>query len=213
MPSWDTQALDSLSTPEKIHLFNSITGIKPANLIATQNLDNQLNLAVFSSVLHLGSVPPLLGFVSRPVAGFERHTYENILQTGEYSINAVPANKVDDAHWSSAKFARHQSEFEVCDFTPVFRDDFAAPFVEEAPIKIGLKLVEEQEIQANQTRLIIGEVVYLEVEDRGFKADARLDLETLDIAGINGLNGYYRFQRLAEFDKVDEKQKPLNRLK
>ena len=50
----------------RINLINSITGIKPANLISTISKSGIPNVAIFSSVIHLGSNPPLIGFILRP---------------------------------------------------------------------------------------------------------------------------------------------------
>ena len=58
------------------------------NLIATKSNDGFPNVAVFSSVTHLGSNPPLLGFITRP-AFVPRNTYENIRKTGIYTINHI----------------------------------------------------------------------------------------------------------------------------
>ena len=63
----------------RLNIINSITGIKPANLIGTM-IKNNLNLAIFSSVVHLGSNPALIGFILRPQQKIRRHTYENIIQ-------------------------------------------------------------------------------------------------------------------------------------
>ena len=47
----------------RLNLINSITGYKSANLIATQSATGASNVAVFSSITHLGSDPALLGFI------------------------------------------------------------------------------------------------------------------------------------------------------
>ena len=39
---------------KRLNIVNSITGIKPGNLIATMSKENETNLAIFSSVVHLG---------------------------------------------------------------------------------------------------------------------------------------------------------------
>ena len=57
----------------RLKLINSITGYKPGNLIATINGQGQTNLAIFSSVVHIGSDPALLGFFMRPLRT-EQHT-------------------------------------------------------------------------------------------------------------------------------------------
>ena len=61
----------------RLNLINSITGYKSAQLIGTQNNAGATNLAVFSSVIHLGSNPPLIGFILRPTT-VPRHTFANL---------------------------------------------------------------------------------------------------------------------------------------
>ena len=55
-----------LDKVKRLNIINSITGIKPGNLIGTISEEKITNLAIFSSVIHLGSNPALLGFVLRP---------------------------------------------------------------------------------------------------------------------------------------------------
>ena len=75
---------------KRLNLINSITGIKPANLIGTVSENGHSNLAIFSSIVHLGSNPALLGFILRPQHEVRRDTYDNILQTKYYTINHIP---------------------------------------------------------------------------------------------------------------------------
>ena len=53
-------SLSELSKHERVNLVNSITGYKSANLIGTQDKQGQTNLALFSSVTHLGSDPAMI---------------------------------------------------------------------------------------------------------------------------------------------------------
>ena len=50
----------NLDKVKRLKLINSITGVKPANLIGTRSSDGITNLAIFSSIVHLGSNPPLI---------------------------------------------------------------------------------------------------------------------------------------------------------
>ena len=74
--------IDDLDSRRRANLINSVTGIKPANLIGTKSDARIENLAIFSSVLHLGSNPPLIGMITRPVGEVPRHTYQNIKERG-----------------------------------------------------------------------------------------------------------------------------------
>lgn len=177
---------------KRLNIINAITGIKPANLIGTHSPEHGSNLAIFSSVVHLGSNPTLLGFITRPTGEVARHTLENIELTGHYTINHVPTHLTAQAHQTSAQYPKGQSEFELCGFTETHLADFPAPFVAEAGIKIGLRLVQQIPIELNQTQLIIGSVQLIELNDQWLSPEGYIDLQAAQTAGISGLNSYYQ---------------------
>ena len=181
--------INELSYLYKINLMNSISGYKPANLIATKSEDGIANVAVFSSVVHYGSSPAILGFVLRPTT-VARNTYDNIKKTGYYTINSINENIIEDAHHTSAKYPSGISEFDKTDLTEEYKDDFYAPFVAESPLKIGLKFLEEYHIKANGTILVLGEVTDLYFKDKMLSEDGFLNLSEEKIAAINGLDTY-----------------------
>ena len=199
MKSFNQNDLIHLSHKERLHLINSITGIKPANLIASVDSDGNPNLAIFSSIVHLGSKPPLLGFVVRPSGDVPRHTYENITATKKYTINAVPTSLIEKAHFSSAKFDRSVNEFERLDIENYLADEFEVPFVKDAPIKLGMEFREEIDIKLNQTKLIVGEVIYIEIQEEHLNDFGALRLDKADVAGISGLNTYYGLNKIGAF--------------
>ncbi|WCC47485.1 flavin reductase family protein [Tenacibaculum finnmarkense] len=179
--------------------MNSISGYKPANLIATKSEDGISNVAVFSSVVHYGSSPAILGFVLRPTT-VARNTYDNIKKTGFYTINAINEAIIEDAHHTSAKYLSGVSEFDKTDLTEIYKDDFFAPYVAESPIKIGMKFLEEHPIKVNGTILILGEVTDLYFKDSMLSEDGFLNLSEEKIAAINGLDTYMvakEYQRLS----------------
>ncbi len=191
---------------ERINLVNSITGIKPANLIGTQSIEGRTNLAIFSSVIHLGSSPMLLGFITRPTGEVRRDTYENIKETGVFTINHVPSDKIENAHYTSAKFDAEVSEFETCGFTEEWVDGFEAPFVKESNLKVGLKWVEEMHIQRNNTRLMIGEIKWLFAPEAD--AEGNLNLASSKSVGISGLDTYYKLVFEAQYPYARPEELP-----
>ncbi|MFT6865818.1 MAG: flavin reductase (DIM6/NTAB) family NADH-FMN oxidoreductase RutF [Cyclobacteriaceae bacterium] len=183
----------------RLNIINSITGIKPANLIATKSNDGFPNVGIFSSVVHLGSDPALLGFVLRPQHEKPRDTYINIKENGFYTINHIHQDLVKQAHYTSAKFSKEESEFEICKFTEEYLPDFHAPFVKESSLKIGMKFLEEVLIDRNKTILMIGEIQHLMVPDASVDEQGQIDLASLETAGISGVNTYYKLTKLNQF--------------
>lgn len=182
----------------RLRLINSITGYKPANLIATVNGKGQTNVAIISSVVHIGSDPALLGFFMRPMVT-ERHTMENILETGAYTINHVNSEIIEQAHFTSADFERHESEFDKCHLTAVFKNDFLAPYVSESNVQIGMQLAERVDIKLNNTILVIGYVTHLYLEPTAFVIDSGLDLKQADTVCISGLDSYHSVDKIASY--------------
>lgn len=188
----------------RLKIINSVTGIKPANLIGTVGDNGITNLAIFSSVVHLGSRPALLGFIARPRTDAVGHTLDNIIETGHYTINHIHPEQTEQAHYTSAKFEPSISEFDVCGFTEEYVDGFKAPFVQESQFKIGMKFVEAIDI-SNGTKLVIGEIEHLVLPDIDLN-EGDLDLEQSKSVGISGLNSYYELRKIEQhpFARVNE---------
>jgi flavin reductase (DIM6/NTAB) family NADH-FMN oxidoreductase RutF len=188
--------IDALPQRFRAAFINSVSGFKSANLIGTADATGKTNLSIVSSVLHLGSHPPLLGYVQRPPS-VERHTYDNILSTKVYTINHVHRELVEKAHQTSARYLAEVSEFDAVGLTAGYRENFAAPLVEEARIRMGMRLIRDLPIEENGTRLMIGQVVWIEIPDEVLAEDGYVDLEAAGTVTISGLDAYHSTQRLA----------------
>lgn len=195
------QDIEAMDRVHRLKIINSVTGIKPANLIGTVNKQGQTNLAIFSSVVHLGSNPALLGMISRPQTADVGHTYQNIQGNGFYTINHVHTDLVKNAHYTSAKFAHDESEFDKCGLIAEFVNDFDAPFVGESQFKMGMKFIEAIDIKLNGTVMIIGEIVHLIIPDEAV-IDGDVDLEASNGVGISGLNTYYDLKKIVSYPYV-----------
>ena len=186
---FNTEDIKGFDKIYRINLMNSLSGYKSANLIGSISNSCEENVAVFSSVIHLGSNPPLLGFVLRPNT-VPRNTYENIKETGFYTINHINEAFIESAHHTSAKYPKDVSEFEITGLTPVYKNEFKAPFVNESSVQIGLKYVEEYHIKANNTILVVGEIQCFYVNDDMLETDGFLNLSKAKTATINGFDAY-----------------------
>ncbi len=184
------QDFDDLDHLYKINLVNSCSGFKSANLIGTKSNDGIANVAVFSSVTHFGSNPPLLGIIFRPVSDVPRNTYENIKETGQFTINHIHWDIIEQAHHTSAKYNKRISEFEVTELEEEYKNNWHAPFVKGAPVQIALTYCEEYKIKANNTIQLIAEIKDLHVKDELIEKDGFINLSKGNVMTINGLDGY-----------------------
>lgn len=189
MATFSKKDIDSLHHLYRINLINSCSGYKSANLIGTKDLHGITNVAVFSSVTHLGSNPGLLGFFLRPTTVM-RNTYDNIKKTGYYTINHIHQDILEDAHHTSAKYNPSISEFEATNLKEEYKSDFLAPFVKGCAVQLAMSYVEEYPIKANNTILLIGQIEKLYVPDDLLEKDGFINLSKAKVATINGLDGY-----------------------
>ena len=189
MKFFDAKDIDELQKIYKINLINSCSGFKSANLLGSISNEGIMNVAVFSSVTHLGSNPPTLGFILRPTT-VPRDTYKNIKETGIFTINHIWEDIIEYAHHTSAKYPEEVSEFEMTGLEPEFKGNFKAPFVKNAPVQMSMKFIEEIYVPSNDVLLIVAEIQELFVKNELLEEDGFINLAKGKVATINGLDGY-----------------------
>ena len=198
MQHFSKENIDALAIRYKNNLINSISGYKSANLIGTKNKTGNTNLAIFNSVVHLGSKPALLGFILRPTT-VPRHSYQNMKETGVFTINHISKDQIEDAHHTSAKYPENISEFDQTKLVEEYKQDFFAPFVKGAPVQIACRYVNDYLIKENDTLLVVGAVEHLFVQDEMLLDDGWVQLDKGKVVTINGLDGYALPQLLERF--------------
>lgn len=177
------------------NLINSLSGFKSLMLCGTQNKEGQTNLSLISSVVHVGATPPYVGMIMRPPV-VERHTFENIIETEVYTLNHVQEAYYQAAHQTTGRYDREQSEFDASGLSKWYQEGFAAPFVAEAAVKVGLKLVERYDIKVNGTVMLIGEVIALHLPDHCVGNDGFIDHHRAGTLTVGGLDAYHRSQKI-----------------
>jgi flavin reductase (DIM6/NTAB) family NADH-FMN oxidoreductase RutF len=187
----------------KINLINSCSGFKSANLLGSVSKEGIPNVAVFSSVTHLGSNPPTLGFILRPTT-VPRDTYKNIKENGSFTINHIYEDIIEDAHHTSAKYPEKISEFNVTNLEEEYKGDFKAPFVKNAPVQMCMKFIEEIYIPSNEVVLIVSQIEELYVKDELLQKDGLINLSKGNVVTINGLDTY----AIPKFKKQLSYQRP-----
>jgi flavin reductase (DIM6/NTAB) family NADH-FMN oxidoreductase RutF len=175
-------------------LVNSLAGYKSLNLIGTKSKSGITNLSPFSQVFHIGASPPLVGVLFRPHT-VERHTLENILETGFFTLNHVTADFYKQAHQTAARY--EGSEFDATGLEEFYIEGFFAPFVSPSPLQVGCQLAETQTLQVNGTVMVIGAIEHIRVDEKGLRKDGSLDLNALGTVTVSGLDEYHIGKRLA----------------
>ena len=182
----------------RAHLINSCTGYKSANLLGSTSVNGISNLAIFNSVVHIGSNPPMLGFILRPLT-VPRDTYANFKKTGFFTVNQVNTKIVKQAHQTSASYDENISEFSKTGLTEIYLNNFEAPYVSESKIKIGCRYLNEYDIKENGCLLIIGAIEHIYVPEESMHTDGWVQLDKAETVAAIGLDGYALPQLLNKF--------------
>ena len=187
-------AIDALEKRHRTNLVNGLTGFKGVTLLGTRDASGRDNVAIMTSAFHVGAAPPLIGVLLRPPV-VERHSLENLLASGVWTLNQVDRSIYERAHRTSARWPRDVSEFDACGLTPERTDAVAAPYVAESPLAIALSLVERHTL-VNATVLVVGEVREVRLHEDVRAPDGQLDLAALGTVVAAGLDEYHETRRL-----------------
>jgi len=208
MQFFNQEDIYNLNKIYRINLINSCSGFKSANLLGTISEEGITNVAVFSSVTHLGSSPPTLGFILRPTT-VPRNTHKNLKDLGHFTINHIWEAIIEDAHHTSAKYADEISEFEMTNLEPEFKGAHKAPFVKDAPVQMSMKFIEEIYVPSNDVMLIVAQIEELYVKDELLENDGLINLSKGNVATINGLDTYAipKFKKQLSYQKPKEIKK------
>ena len=189
MDFFSSENLDSLNKIYRINLVNSITGYKSANLIGSVSNTGTENLAIFSSITHLGSNPALLSFFLRPNV-VPRNTYKNIKENKLFTVNHVSKEMIEDAHHTSAKYDEEISEFDKTNFQPEYKENWGAPFVKDSAVQLGCKYVNEYYLEENGCSMIVASIELIFIRKGLLQNDGWVELSKGDIVTVNGLDAY-----------------------
>lgn len=207
---YNSNKIQNLEKTFRVNFVNSLSGFKSINLCGSISEDKTENLAIFNSVIHVGSEPPLMGLLVRPPV-IPRDTLNNIRSSGYFSLNHILEDFYFKAHQTAAKYNSDKSEFEAVGLKAEYSDALPAPYVKESAIKIGLRLAEEHTIESNGTIFLVGEIIETIVPSRCLLSDGLIDLAMAGTITTSGLDTYYRTQKIARLSAANP-GKELNKI-
>ena len=205
-----TEQIEALDDRYRALFVNSLSGFKSANMIASCDQNNNTNIAIFTSVFHIGSTPPLLGMISRPHSAC-RNTLENILETRHYTINHANESICEQAHQTSARYDKKISEFKATGLCEEWHDNFPAPFVKQSRIQLGMELKEHHQLTINNTIIIIGEITYINIKDDIVHQDGYIDIERAGSIAVSSLDSYHRTDLITQLSYA-KPEKPSKKI-
>jgi flavin reductase (DIM6/NTAB) family NADH-FMN oxidoreductase RutF len=157
--------------------------------------EGRLNAAPFSAYNYLCTDPPIVGVgvTNRSEPRHEpKDTARNIRRTGEFVVNVVTEDIAEKMNISATDFPPEMSEVELAGFTTVGSQKVKVPRLAEA--HAALECREYTTLEIGRSRIILGRVVAVYVEDRFVDPAGPFILaEDLHAIGrMNGLGNYVR---------------------
>ncbi len=206
MAIFTLDTIESMAQRYRANFINSLSGFKSANLVGTVSNDQQTNLCIVSSAFHIGADPALMGFINRPHS-VDRHTLENLIEAGFYTMNHVTTDIIDQAHQTSARYPRDESEFAATGLEELWIDDFAAPFVKNSTVRIGLEYKEHHTL-LNNTVMVIGAICYVDIPDNSLHEDGVVDMSVTNTVAVSALDTYHQPQKVKRLAYAKPNQAP-----
>lgn len=180
------------------HIYKLLVGLvapRPIALITSMNEAGHLNAAPFSAYNYLCTDPPIVGIgvTNRPDQKFQpKDTARNIRRTGEFVVNVVTEDIAEKMNICATDFPPEMNEVELAGFTTIPSTMVKPPRLAEA--HAALECREYTTMEIGRSRIILGRVVAIYVEDRFIDpAGPYVKAEDLHAIGrMNGLGNYVR---------------------
>jgi len=174
-------------------LLAGLVAPRPIALITSMDEDGQLNAAPFSAYNYLCTDPPIIGIgvANRPDQKFvPKDTARNIRRTSEFVVNVVTEDIAEKMNICAIDFPHEMSEVEVAGFTTAPSQVVIPPRLAEA--HAALECREYTTLEIGRSRIILGRVVSIYVEDRYVDpAEPYIKADELHAIGrMNGLGNY-----------------------
>lgn len=179
-------------------IYNLLIGLvapRPIALVTSRNERGGLNAAPFSAYNYLCTDPPVVGIgvTDRPGGGFvPKDTARNIRRTGEFVVNVVTEDLMKLMNVCATDFPAEVSELEMAGLGTAESKVVGVPRLREA--HAALECVEHATIEIGRSRIILGRVVAMYVEDEFVDpAGPYIRAEEMHAVGrMNGLGSYVR---------------------
>ena len=153
---------------EPYFLITSLVVPRPIAWVSTISPEGALNLAPHSYFNVISSNPWIVHFTSTG----EKDTLRNVRATGEFVVNIVSRELVEEMNHTSADFPSEESEFEWAGVAPEASSRVAPPRVATAPAALECRV--QDIVSKGNGHMVFGDVLLAHVDERVFR-DGRID--------------------------------------
>lgn len=187
--------IESISSNHVYKLLIGLVVPRPIALVTSMDEEGRLNAAPFSAYNYLCIDPPIigLGVTNRPDQPvIPKDTARNIRRTGEFVVNVVTEDIAEKMNICATDFPPELDEVELAGFTTAPSMHVRPPRLAEA--HAALECREHTTLEIGRSRIILGRVVSMYVEDR-FVDPAGLYIKSDEMHAIGRMNGLGNYVR------------------
>jgi len=169
---------------------------RPIAFASTIDKEGKVNLSPFSFFNVFGANPPILIFspARRGRDNTVKHSYENVLEVPEVTINIVDYAMVQQMSLASTEYPKGVNEFVKAGLTEIASEKVKPPRVADAPASFECKVLQviPTGIEGGAGNLIICEVVLVHIANRVLDGNGKIDPFKLDAVARMGGDWYCR---------------------
>jgi flavin reductase (DIM6/NTAB) family NADH-FMN oxidoreductase RutF len=148
----------------------------PAALITSVDPEGRLNIVTLGECFNISIIRPVIVGIAIRTA---THSHELIRRTGEFVVN-LPTSRLHEAvDGVGTVSGRDVDKFEEFDLTPVPAREVRPPLIDECPVCVECRVIDEREVGDHQ--LFLGEVLVEHVDENVLNEEGRPDPEKLDM--------------------------------
>lgn len=179
---------------------------RPIAWVVTKGKSGVVNVAPYSFFNAFGEDPVILvlGLLGSAEQGRRfKDTAGNIVDTGEFVVNLVPAHLAETMNKTTVNAPPEVSEMELAGLTPLPSTKVAPPRVGESPVAFECTLMNALETGPRQLT-VIGRVVQLHIDTAYLEGDpARPRVKTGELGLIGRMHGRGWYARTTDLFEMD----------
>lgn len=205
---------DQLPVEARYKLLTGTVIPRPIAVVSTVSAEGVFNVAPFSYFNIVGHAPMALSFaVAGPKPdGTWKDTLRNVQLpaqggTGEFVVNIATEHFAEAMARTATPLAANVSEFAFTGLTPVASELVRPPRIGEASVSFECRTLHVVEV--GRSRLVIGEIVFLHLDDA--LVDERFRVDYGQLRAIGRLAGSRYVRTSDTFVPVDERFFPGTR--
>lgn len=177
---------------ERYKILTGLIAPRPIAFVTSLSEEGRVNGAPFSYFSIVSIDPPLISLSIQRNQGQMKDTARNILREKAFVVQGVDGPLLEKANAASAPYGPEESEIDALNLKTVQSKKISVPGILGAPYNMECVLERHIEIQSMEhttVDLILGRVVYMDVEEGILSEDLKVRQENYDpIARLGGPN-------------------------